>query len=103
MAEPFRHLGDFLRSRAIAFGCVDDHGAASAALFASHLSSCGIATTTRAVESWFYAERAPRIGRMERILDELGVHGDDRLLAYRLAARVEQDVTDEPAAPAVAS
>lgn len=93
-AELFRHFGDFLRSRAIAFRCVDESGAASAAMLAEHLVRCGIPTTVRAVESWFYAERAPRIGRMARVLDELGVHGEDRLLAYRLAARVEADHVD---------
>lgn len=92
---PETTFGDLLRSRALVFGLTDDKGSASAERLAGFLAARGVRATTRAVESWFHGERAPRIGRMELVLDALGVHGDERLTAYRLAARVEVDSPDD--------
>lgn len=84
-------FGDFLKARAVLLGLVGEDGHASAQRVADRLTAGGIPVKVRTVESWFWNERAPRIGRMELILDELSVHGDLRALAYKLAARVDLD------------
>ncbi len=102
-------LGNLLRSRAVLFDLGDEKGGASAERLAGFLTDRKIPVMERTVESWFLGERRPRQGRMERVLDALGVHGDDRLEAYRLAARVgiadpipgSADDDEEPAASSV--
>jgi hypothetical protein len=88
-------FGEFLRALTLSHGLVDEHGRASPERLSERLIGRGIQATPRGVRAWFNGERAPRIGRMERVLDELGVHGEERLLAYSLAGLVEQD--DPPA------
>jgi hypothetical protein len=92
-------FGDLLRARAVALGLVNERGSADSARLSAYLMDVrGIrACTKRAVESYFNGERAPRIGKMELILDALDVHGEDRLLAYRLAGRVESEGSDASA------
>lgn len=84
-------FGELLRWRAQRLDLVSSTGAADAARLAEYLGSRKIDCSKRSIESYFNGERAPRIGKMELIMDALDVHGDDRLLAYRLAARVERD------------
>lgn len=85
-------FGSLLRARAAVLGLVSDDGAASIDRVSQFLSARNVTGAgPSAVRSWFMGERVPRRGRMELVLDELGVHGDLRLLAYRLAARVEPE------------
>jgi hypothetical protein len=79
-------LGELLRERAARIALVDEKGAASAERLAEYLDERGVRCTVRSVESWFRGERAPRYGKMEMVLDALDVYGEDRLLAYHLAA-----------------
>lgn len=81
-------FGELLRARAQRLDLAD------AGQLADYLATRKIRCTKRSIASYFNGERAPRIGKMELILDALDVHGDDRLLAYRLAALVEQDSAD---------
>lgn len=85
-----RAFGDWLRARARALGIVDEQGNATAEVLAERFKLRGIAVKPRTVQAWFVGERAPRIGTMELVLDDLAVHGEDRAIAYSLAARVEQ-------------
>lgn len=88
-------FGDLLRARAVLLGLTDKAGAASIDRVSEYLTASGVAGAgSSAVRSWFVGERVPRRGRMELLLDRLGVTGELRLLAYRLAAAVEP----EPAA-----
>lgn len=85
-------FGGLLRTRAVALGLVSDNGTPSIDRLSQFLTARGVTgSSASAVRSWFMGERVPRRGRMELVLDELGVHGDLRLLAYRLAARVEPE------------
>lgn len=79
-------FGDLLRDRARALLLVDERGKPSPKMVAALLAGHGVAATERAVDSWFRSERVPRV-RMELVLDALGIRGDARLLAYRLAAK----------------
>jgi hypothetical protein len=92
-------LGDLLRRRAAGLALIDEQGGADPERLAHYLTSRGIRCTPRSIDSYFRGERAPRIGKMELILDALDVHGDDRLLAYRLAARTDLDPVESHVSP----
>lgn len=91
MNSPVSTFGDLLRERAVRLQLVNAAGNGDAERLAGYLVSRGIKTSPRAVASYFNGERAPRIGKMELILDALDIYEADRTLAYKLAAKTRKE------------
>lgn len=78
--------GPWLRTRLVLLALVDDAGKLDVERVVAYLGAMGVAVSARTVEAWMREERIPLLEHLDRLLDALGVHGDARLDAYRMAA-----------------